>query len=130
MDYSNKGKELTKKVYYSRMRILSNHPFFGMLILDVKFKLDTEEKTFSTDGTTIFFNPLFLEKITEEELDICLLHSIMHIVLKHPFREMNYANKELYNLACDIVVNSNILYSIGGLSTKKELYSYAQKGLP
>ena len=86
MDYSNKGKELTRKVYYSRMRILSNHPFFGMLILDVKFRLDSEEKTFSTDGTTISFNPIFLEKLNEEELDICLLHSIMHIVLKHPFR--------------------------------------------
>ena len=126
MDYSNKGKELTRKVYYSRMRILSNHPFFGMLILDVKFRLDSEEKTFSTDGTTISFNPIFLEKLNEEELDICLLHSIMHIVLKHPFRESNYANKELYNLACDIVVNSNILYSIGGLSSKKELIVQGQ----
>ena len=73
MDYSNKGKELTKKVYYSRMRILSNHPFFGMLILDVKFRLDSEEKSFSTDGTTIYFNPTFLEKLKEEELDISFL---------------------------------------------------------
>ena len=126
MDYSNKGKELTRKVYYSRMRILSNHPFFGMLILDVKFRLDSEEKTFSTDGTSISFNPTFLDKLKEEELDICLLHSIMHIVLKHPFRDANYANKELYNLACDIVVNSNILYSIGGLSSKKELIVQGQ----
>lgn len=126
MDYSNKGKELTRKIYYSRMRILSNHPFFGMLILDVKFKLDTEEKSFSTDGTNIIFNPMFLDKLSEEELDICLLHSIMHIVLKHPFRESNYANKELYNLACDIVVNSNILYSIGGLSSKNELIVQGQ----
>ena len=126
MDYSNKGKELTRKVYYSRMRILSNHPFFGMLILDVKFRLDSEEKTFSTDGTSISFNPTFLDKLKEEELDICLLHSIMHIVLKHPFRENNFANKELYNLACDIVVNSNLLYSIGGLSNKKELIVQGQ----
>lgn len=126
MDYSNKQKELTKKVYYSRMRILSNHPFFGMLVLDIKFKLDTEEKTFSTNGTNIIFNPNFLDALKEEELDICLLHSIMHIVLKHPFRENNFANKELYNLACDIVVNSNILYSLGGLSTKKELIVQGQ----
>jgi len=126
MAYSNKQIELTKKVYYSRMRILSNHPFFGMLMLDIKFSLKEEENSFSTDGTTIYFNPKYLDSLNEEELDICILHSIMHIVLKHPFRENNFANKELYNLACDIVVNSNLLYSIGGLSNKKELIVQGQ----
>lgn len=121
MDYSNKQIELTRKVYYSRMRILSNHPFFGMLVLDMKFRFDSEEKSFSTDGTNICFNPNYLDLLKEDELDICLLHCIMHVVLKHPFREKEYENKELYNLACDIVVNSNILYSISGVSNKKEL---------
>lgn len=121
MGYSNKQVELTRKVYYSRMRVLSNHPFFGMLVLDLKFRFDSEEKTFSTDGTNIYFNPNYLDLLKEEELDICILHCIMHIVLKHPFREVEYENKELYNLACDIVVNSNILYSISGVSNKKEL---------
>lgn len=119
MDYSNKQVELTRKVYYSRMRILSNHPFFGMLVLDMKFRFTNEEKSFSTDGTSISFNPKFLDMLKEEEVDICILHSIMHIVLKHPFREKEYENKELYNLACDIVVNSNILYSLGGFSNKE-----------
>ena len=96
MDYSNKQVELTRKVYYSRMRILSNHPFFGMLVLDMKFRFTNEEKSFSTDGTSISFNPKFLDMLKEEEVDICILHSIMHIVLKHPFREKEYENKEKY----------------------------------
>lgn len=127
MAYSNKQVELTRKVYYSRMRILSNHPFFGMLVLDMKFRFDTEEKSFSTDGTNISFNPNYLEMLKDEEVDICILHCIMHIVLKHPFREKEYENKELYNLACDIVVNSNILYSISGVSNQKELVVLGKK---
>lgn len=126
MDYSNKINQLTKKIYYSRLRMLTNHPFFGVFALDMKYTLDSKEKTFSTNGYSIAFNPNFLDMLNDEELDICILHCILHTVLKHPFKEANYENKPMYNLACDIVVNSNILYSINSIGTK-ELKILGQK---
>ena len=56
-----------------------------------------------------------------------MMHEIMHVVLQHCIRGNKYKDEpERYNIACDIVVNSNILYSIGGLSSKKELIIQGQ----
>ena len=116
----DKVKQLTKKIYDSRLRMLTNHPFFGMLSLNLKYTLSNKIETFSTNGKAISFNVNYLDLLTSEELDFCILHCLMHIVLKHPFRAHKYSNKEIYNLACDIIVNSNILYSLD-LIGKKEI---------
>lgn len=115
----NKIKLLTKKIYDSRLRMITNHPFFGMLSLNLKYSLNTKIDTFSTNGKTISFNPDFLDLLDSEEVDFCILHCLMHIALKHPFKAKKYENKELYNLACDIVVNSNILYSLDLINQKE-----------
>ena len=120
MESLNKVKILTKKIYDSRLRMITNHPFFGMLSLNIKYSLSNKIDTFTTNGKSIVFNMDYLELLTSEELDFCILHCLMHIVLKHPFKARKYQNKELYNLACDIVVNSNILYSLD-LINKKEI---------
>ena len=125
MESSKRIKDLTKTIYDSRLRMLTNHPFFGMLALNMKYSLDTKIRSFTTDGTYITFNPNFLEQLNSEEVDICVLHCIMHTILKHPFKENEFPNKEIYNLACDIVVNSNILYSLE-LIDKKELLVLGQ----
>lgn len=126
MDYSSKVNEYKKKIYYSRLRMLTNHPFFGLFALDMKYSINEKEKTFSTNGYAITFNPNFLEMLSEEEVDICILHCILHTILKHPFKEKKYENKAMYNLACDIVVNSNILFSIDKIG-QKELKILGQK---
>ena len=119
MEYSKENiKILTKKIYQSRLRLLSNHPFFGVLVLDLLFSLDDKIKTFSTDGKTIYFNPNYLSRLSEYELDFCLLHEIMHIILKHPFKKNNYSDKNVYHLACDIVVNSNIINALSSSFSK------------
>lgn len=115
----NKIKLLTKKIYDSRLRMITNHPFFGMLSLNLKYSLNTKIDTFTTNGKTISFNPDFLDLLDSEEVDFCILHCLMHIALKHPLKAKNYKNKELYNLACDIVVNSNILYSLDLINQKE-----------
>ena len=97
MEFSKENiNNLTKKIYSSRLRLLTNHPFFGVLVLDLLFALDEKTRTFSTDGKTIFFNPNYLSKLSDYELDFCLLHEIMHIILKHPFKKSNYSDKNVY----------------------------------
>ena len=48
--------------------------------------------------------------LNDDELDFIMMHEILHVALKHCFRGREL-EKELYNIACDIVVNSNILLS-------------------
>jgi predicted metal-dependent peptidase len=56
----------------------------------------------------ITFGPDFLENLSDRELDFVMMHEILHVVLQHCLREDDRAHQE-FNIACDIVVNSNIL---------------------
>ena len=101
-----------RRLLLSRMRILMNHGFYGLLLMHMKFALDTSIETAATDGEKIIFSPSFMEDLNDQELDFVLMHEIMHVALCHCFRGLN-SDQHLFNIAADIVVNSNILYSNG-----------------
>ena len=103
-------KNYSKKLLKSRFRILTNYEFYGSLLMNTKFSLDESCETAYTNGKTIAFDPKFLDSLTEYELDFVMMHEIMHICLKHCFRGEKKDNL-LFNIACDIVVNSNIINS-------------------
>ena len=107
---SNKIKEYTKRLMLSKMRILCNNGFYGLLLMHMKYGLDAECGTAYTDGKVIRFDPKFLDELNDDELDFIMMHEILHVALQHCFRGREL-EKELYNIACDIVVNSNILLS-------------------
>jgi len=90
------------------MRILCNHGFFGLLLMHMRYAVDEELKTAATDGKRIIFSPDFLDSLSDGELDFVMMHEILHVVLQHTLRE-GKRNHEQFNIACDIVVNSNIL---------------------
>jgi len=107
-----KAKELADKLFRSRMRILQDYGFFGLLLMHMIFNLDESLKTAATDGRRIYFSPAFLEVLSDKELDFVMMHEILHIALEHIFRYKN-REPEHFNIACDIVVNSNIMLERG-----------------
>ena len=116
MEISNeKISEYSKRLILSRMRILSKNGFFGLLLMHAKFTIENVG-TAATDGNKIYFDPKFLDSLSDSELDFVLMHEILHIALKHNERT-GKKNNNLFNIATDIVVNSNILYSTGGYET-------------
>ncbi len=106
-----KKKELTQKLLFSRLRILNDHAFYGMLLMNMKFSLDPDCPTAYTNAYKIAFSPTFLDELSPREVDFVLMHEILHVVLKHCFRGLKY-DQFIFNIACDIVVNSNILKSV------------------
>lgn len=94
------------------MSILSSNGFFGLLLMHMKFALDGNVRTAATDGERIYFDPKFLDEISDRELRFILMHEIMHVALRHTFRTGSRSNTA-FNIACDIVVNSNILQASG-----------------
>ncbi len=106
----NKKKEYVKRILYSRLRILSTNGFYGSLLMHLKYGIDEECETAYTNGYMICFSPKFMDELSDSELDFIMMHEVMHIVLKHVFRGNKY-DSNLFNIACDIVVNSNILKS-------------------
>jgi len=106
----NKKKEYMQRLLLARIRILNKHSFYGLLLMNTKFGLDLNCDTAYTDGTRICFSPKFVDELSDSELDFILMHEILHIVLRHCERNGNL-NNIIFNIACDIVVNSNILKS-------------------
>ena len=84
--------------------------------MHMKFSLDAELATAATDGEYICFGAKFLSELSDGELDFVLMHEILHVALKHCFRA-DGKDATAFNIACDIVVNSNIFLESGDLLT-------------
>ena len=94
-----------------RSEILSEQAFLGRLIIKMPFAF-AECGTACTDMNSILFDPSFVYEISDTELKFILLHELMHCVLKHCTRGRGKIDM-IYNIACDIVVNSIILEAMG-----------------
>ncbi len=113
MEFSiEKQREYMRRILVARMSILSGNGFFGLLLMHMKFALDDSIGTAATDGERIYFDPRFLDEISDRELIFVLMHEIMHVALRHCFRAGD-RDSTGFNIACDIVVNSNILQASG-----------------
>ena len=99
-----------QRILLSRMRILNKHGFYGLLLMHMSFFVDEDMDTAATDGKSIIFGPEFLDIIDDRELDYILMHEVLHCALQHSLRR-GKRDDVLFNLACDMVVNSNILKS-------------------
>ena len=96
------------RLLLSRMRILCNHGFYGLLLMHMTYSIDEALDTAATDGVRIMFGADFLDSLSDSELDFVMMHEILHVALRHCLRGAD-RDGERFNIACDIVVNSNIL---------------------
>lgn len=108
------NKRIGKRILDSRMRLLKNYPFYGNLLLHLGFSL-AKCGTAATNMVKVYFDPEFVEELSDNELDFVLMHEVLHCALQHCLRGRE-KNTFFFNLACDIVVNSNIMQSIGAQS--------------
>ncbi|MBO5198080.1 MAG: metallopeptidase [Lachnospiraceae bacterium] len=94
------GREL-----YLSMRFLDLA--FGRL----SFVMDLSTRTFGTDGVSCRYNPRYLMELYENSrimVNRGYLHMLLHCILRHMYRESEEERQELYDLACDITVESII----------------------
>lgn len=98
-------KDIFEKI---RINFLFNHPFLSVLALsiDSEFK-ENINGPFLTDGFKITIDTGKLEKYSKDEITYLYAHTLLHIVLKHPYRQKT-RDKYIWNQACDVVIN-NIL---------------------
>lgn len=118
-----KVREYMKRLLVARMRILCNHGFYGLLLMNMIYSVDEGAPTAYTDGERIAFGIEFLENLSDSELDYVLMHEILHVVLHHCLRGKEM-NSERYNIAADIVINSIIMAENGGNPSSITLSDY------
>jgi len=100
-------KRLKRKLQESRFRLFKFNKEFACPLLDMIFVATKEVQRISTNGYCIYFDPDWLQKLGNTELDFILAHQLMHIALGHIERPKYYKG-DRFHLACDIVANSKL----------------------
>ncbi len=100
-------RQLSQKLTDIRVSILQDYPFFGRLLLRLPTRF-APCGTAYTDMQCIGFDPEFAGRLSDPELRFVYLHEVMHCVLNHCIRAKG-KDRYLYNIACDIVINSMLL---------------------
>ncbi len=106
-----KKRELYGRLLRCRGELVRTHPFFGRLLLRLVLGF-APCATAYTDMRRIVFDPDFGASLDDVGLKFVLLHEVMHCVLKHCIRGRTLLPR-LYNIACDIVVNSLAFEALG-----------------
>ena len=88
-----------------KRKLLVKYPFFGSVVANSNFIAEPAVETAGTDGQTIYYNPNFIESITDDQKTFIFAHEICHIAFDHIFRSEG-KDKDLWNIATDSVINS------------------------
>ena len=124
--FDQKTLAIIKRLQNARLSLMAKQPFYALLLMNMKFALDLSCETAYTDGNRVAFNPDFMEQIDDGELEFVLMHEVLHTALAHPFRHQSDYQTQEFDYACDIIVNSNILYSFGMDKRKITLKKYGE----
>ena len=99
------------RLHAVRTKLLFRYPFWGTLLLHLQLGL-ADCKTAYTDMRHLVFDPEFVSRLDDEQTAVVMMHEVMHCALSHCLRARNHY-RYLYNIACDIVVNSMLLWTMG-----------------
>ena len=124
--FDQKTLAIIKRLQNARLSLMAKQPFYALLLMNMKFALDLSCETAYMDGDRVAFNPDFMNEIDDNELEFVLMHEVLHAALAHPFRHQSDYEQQEFDYACDIIVNSNILYSFGMDKSKITLKKYGE----
>lgn len=107
------------KIQRAKIALLLDEPFFGALLLNLRFSADdgTITKTMATDGKRLLWHPPFVDSMTEQQTKTVLAHEALHCALLHMLRRGD-RDPEAWNIACDHAVNLH-LDSVNDAATGK-----------
>ena len=100
-----------KALELSRDEVLMNLRFFAPAFGRIEFASRPGTGLFATDGVHLFYDPVVvLNAFKEDEprLSRMLLHTLLHLLFAHTF-DMDVADKELWDIACDGAVEAVIV---------------------
>ncbi len=100
-----------------RINFLFNHPFLSVLALSIPTTYENNmHSAFQTNGVAIHIDEAKLQKYNTEEVTYLYAHTLLHIVLKHTYRQKT-RDSYTWNQSCDLVVN-NILTTFDNIGQR------------
>ena len=101
-------KRLRRNLQEARLRLILADCPGADLLYSMTFAATKQVFHMSANGRCIWFDPDWLERLTEAERAFMLAHQLAHIRLGHLDRPALFRG-ERFHLACDVVVNSHLL---------------------
>lgn len=134
MAYSVSDFEQNVKKALSDMILQVNSYFWGSLSVYFGIKIvDNDVPACAyTDYKNIYFNVKYINEkelqLSKEEMQFIIMHELLHIVLGHDFRRKDKI-PELWNIACDLVINYAIVNEHIGKQPEFVLFDNSVKDL-
>ena len=88
----------------AKKEMLARYPFFGSLAASVECVKASNLRTIGSNGRTIFYNPDYIESLSEEDRVFVLTHEICHIAFDHISRGRG-KDPVVWREATDAVIN-------------------------
>ena len=95
-----------------KLSLILEQAFFGYLIMHIQFKRDNSIENMGADGEKIYYNEKYIEEANEDEIKFLIMHQILHLILSHIVRSIEYTDRDTFSKASDLVVNSIIHESL------------------
>lgn len=104
------------KITRARSALVTGNPFYGCLALYMQVIERPDIQTMATDGKSLYFNPAFVERLSEPELIGVLAHEVAHNAFMHHTRRAGRDPRQ-WNIAADYAINGDLI--AGGFTLPK-----------
>ncbi len=125
--------DLDQKFQKAKISLMRFEPWLGQLSCYITFKEIKNQKdsihsldtaAINEDGE-LFYNKEWVEKLNDQQMNMLLMHEIMHLVYQHIFRSYS-RNQIIWNMAADLKINTDLsdfshFQHINGLITADSL---------
>lgn len=94
------------KLSAARTKLILDKPFLGALVLRLPME-EADPKwcpTTATDARKFYFNPDYIDVLSNEHVQFVLAHEALHCALSH-FARRGHREKKRWDMACDLAVN-------------------------
>ncbi|WP_316172130.1 MULTISPECIES: DUF2201 family putative metallopeptidase [unclassified Bradyrhizobium] len=88
----------------ARSALIMEQPFYGSLAMRLELVEASQFETTATDGRRLFFNPAFLDELSDRQIVGVVAHLVQHCALKHHVRR-GARDPERWERACDYAAN-------------------------
>jgi predicted metal-dependent peptidase len=94
------------KLSAARTKLILDKPFLGALVLRLPMEEGAPKwcPTTATDARKFYFNPDYIEALSNEHVQFVLAHEALHCALSH-FARRGHREQKRWDMACDLAVN-------------------------
>lgn len=102
------ASDAEEKLLKAKINLKKVAPYYFSILSAITVKRVQGFGTFGVTENTMYYDVAFVSQLSISEITYILIHEMMHIVMAHSIRFGKRTNHELWNIACDLFINSVI----------------------